>query len=342
MPKLAPVGSSKRGVKNGTGKYANGFTGASIALLDSAYRTGRRVQNRSASTVLNSHFKITCSETKVPNRFYMAGGCLHKEFLMERNVESASGFEYELNEMRNGIVITGYCGSGGAVVIPATIDGMPVEACRASFKNKGITAITFADSITRIVNPAPLQADPSMFDDKLEKAVLPKQLKSIPMRMFEGCSRLVDLQLPEELEILGEGACCKTAINALTLPKSLKQLGRGGFYGCANLLSVSIPFVLRLGMDAFQNCTKLESVTIEAAKRIESNAFRGCNQLKSITIAADIEAIADVAFCDCTSLTNVSLPKKQIQYGTMVFSGCKSLSEDSRQAIKASGYAGSF
>ena len=261
---------------------------------------------------------------------------------MERNVESASGFEYKLNEMRNGIVITGYCGSGGEVVIPAVIDGLPVEECRASFKNQGITAIIFADSITKIVNPEALQVDTSMFDDKLERAVLPKQLKTIPMRMFEGCSRLAEIQFPEELEIISEGACCKTALRTLTLPKMLKQIGRGSFYGCEELLTVSIPVVVRLGMDAFQNCTKLESVTIESAKRIESNAFRGCNKLKSIAIAANIEAVADVAFCDCTSLTNVTLPNKQIQYGTMVFSGCKNLSEASRRAIKESGYTGTF
>jgi BspA type Leucine rich repeat region (6 copies) len=58
-------------------------------------------------------------------------------------------FEYVTND--DTIVITGYTGSGGAVVIPSTITGLPVTEIQGSgFEDRGITSVAISETVTNI------------------------------------------------------------------------------------------------------------------------------------------------------------------------------------------------
>ena len=108
-------------------------------------------------------------------------------FATEKNTivkeSPASDFEYDLNETEDGVVITGYRGKGGDVIIPAEIEGYPVVECNGTFDGGGyvsITSIIFPDSITKISNPR-LRDSEAVFKNmqSLKKVIFPKHLKEI-------------------------------------------------------------------------------------------------------------------------------------------------------------------
>ncbi|GHV16367.1 hypothetical protein FACS189493_2100 [Spirochaetia bacterium] len=76
------------------------------------------------------------------------------------SAQNAADFNVALTADGTGVVITGYTGNGGAVTIPATIEGLPVkEIGERAFANERygqysvnttITAVTFPDGLEKI------------------------------------------------------------------------------------------------------------------------------------------------------------------------------------------------
>lgn len=60
--------------------------------------------------------------------------------------------------------------------------------------------------------------------------------------------------------------------------------------------------------------------------RIGKSAFEGCDTLETILFWAEIEEIDDLAFKDCTALTEVSVPNETKKVGNHAFEGCTKLS----------------
>ncbi len=99
------------------------------------------------------------------------------------NTSPASDFEYQLSTNAEGVVITGYVGKGGNVIIPSEIEGFPVlllaEGVFGSLDDENwadnnITSIIIPDSVIVIGE--------NVFrrNDTLKKVVLPNSLKIIP------------------------------------------------------------------------------------------------------------------------------------------------------------------
>ena len=112
----------------------------------------------------------------------------------------------------NSVKIRGYSNAvGGAVIIPATIAGLPVTSIGDQvFANRtGLTSIS-----------------------------LPEGLTSLGYGTFSGCTRLTSLTLPEGLTTIGNYAFegC-TGLTSITLPKGLPTIDSGAFEGCTGLTS---------------------------------------------------------------------------------------------------------
>lgn len=88
----------------------------------------------------------------------------------ELRAKDAVPFTYVTNQ--NAITITGYSGPGGAVTIPATLNGLPVTRIgdRAFVNRVGLTQIS-----------------------------LPNSLTSIGEHAFYGCTGLTQVNLPDSL-----------------------------------------------------------------------------------------------------------------------------------------------
>ena len=87
-----------------------------------------------------------------------------------------SDFEYEVEDGK--VTITNYTGKGGDVVVPDTIDGLPVTAI-------GDNAFCYCTGLTSIT--------------------LPEGCTTIGYYAFSGCTNLTSITLPDGCSI-GEGA----------------------------------------------------------------------------------------------------------------------------------------
>jgi hypothetical protein len=130
----------------------------------------------------------------------------------------ATDFSYDLTEDGAGVVIKGYSGDGGAVVIPAVIDEMPVTeiGVRAFLVTNGdnleidrkrarITSIVVPDSVKTIGEYAFAWYETGMWEKSLTSLTLPKGLAEIPFVMCYGQTELTELKnIPETAVFVGK------------------------------------------------------------------------------------------------------------------------------------------
>jgi hypothetical protein len=141
----------------------------------------------------------------------------------------ASDFSYDLTADGTGIRITQYTGTGGAVVIPSTIEDIPVkEIGSGAFEGAGgYNAPNNRDAITSIVVPASVEVIGAAFGyiDELTKVTLPDGLKVIPAFAFSNNPKLTSINLPASLETIGAlvfNSCGE--LNDLSIPESLTKI----------------------------------------------------------------------------------------------------------------------
>ncbi len=194
--------------------------------------------------------------------------------LSSNNASAATSgdYDYELINGDTGVQITGYHGGGGDIVIPGTIDGVPVTSIGGSaFTHRPtLTSITIPDSVT-----------------------------SIEWYMFYGCTSLIAIDVYASNAnyasidgVLYDNAmtilniCPEGKAGAFTIPNSVTSIGEWAFCECASLTSVTIP----------------NSVTY-----IGFNAFRSCNSLTSVTIPDSVTFLGETVFWLSTSLTTIDV-----------------------------------
>lgn len=142
-------------------------------------------------------------------------------------------FNYATDE--GTITITKYTGPGGAVTIPDTIDGLPVQriGLQAFFGCKSLTSVTIPDSVTTI--------DGSAFGgcESLTAVTIPNSVASIGNSAFQVCSSLTSLTIPNSVISIGESAFLGcTGLSTYTV--SLSNPTSGADLGALTLATVRI------------------------------------------------------------------------------------------------------
>ena len=95
------------------------------------------------------------------------------------------------------VTITGYSGPGGAVVIPAAIEGYPVTAIGASaFVNSNLTSVDIPNSVTSI-------GDWAFTSNQLTTVNIPNSVTSIGVRAFNINPSLATITIGENVLIDG-------------------------------------------------------------------------------------------------------------------------------------------
>jgi hypothetical protein len=148
----------------------------------------------------------------------------------------------------NQVTITGYTGTGGVVIIPASIGGAPVTAI-------GENAFLGSSSLTSVTIPA--------------------SVTSIGLGAFSGCSGLTSVSIPAVVTSIGSYAFygC-SSLTSVTIPDSVTSIGGSAFAGCSNLASLSIGSgITSIGNDAFAGCSGLPRVMIPVATVLGIDAF---------------------------------------------------------------------
>ena len=136
----------------------------------------------------------------------------------------------------------------GAVVIPATHEGMPVSnVSNTGFENiTGITSVTMLNGMSIIGQSA-----------------------------FRGCTGLTSVTIPGSVTTINQDAFngC-TSLTTVTLLTGLTSIGGRAFAGCTRLTSITLPAGMTLiSNNAFDGCTNLTSVTFQGAPPISRNLY---------------------------------------------------------------------
>jgi len=172
-----------------------------------------------------------------------------------------SDFQYELADDGNGICISGYTGKGGKVIIPSTIEGLPVTVIKyRAFVGQSQSEYYPANNITEVVIPNSVVAfggNAFYWIENLKKVTLPDDLKILPESSFGDCINLTTINLPANLVEIQSAVFqnCGELVN-LTIPSSLTAV-KFSAWGVGN---------------AFKNCKKLP---IKTRQTIESWGYKG-------------------------------------------------------------------
>lgn len=251
----------------------------------------------------------------------------------------ASDFSYDLTADEQGILITGYTGSPGSVVIPAKIEDFPVleigdnafdgksftwsvniysgtaSTGTVANKNAGITSIIIPNTVRKIGISA-------FANTAITRFIMPDSVTEIAYEMgnsfiFNGCNQLTEIRFSDNLEVIPSllgGFTGLPALKKVNLPKKLKMIAGYAFAGCGELNELIIPN---------------ELTTFEFVAYVQ-NYYGGDNP--KYPTANDPRTGFDPA------ITNYDGYENQFT----MFEGCGKLPIRTRQRLQELGYKGKF
>jgi len=180
------------------------------------------------------------------------------------------------------VTITGYTGSGGAVIIPIMINGLAVTSI-GDFAFWGLTNVT---SVT-----------------------IPNSVVRLGAGTFEGCA-LSSVTISTSVTNIGGFAFDGSGLTSVTIPNSVTSIEDYAFSDCSSLTNVTIPNgVTRITGYAFSDCYSLTDVTIPSSVSfLEGSAFFDCYQLTSVFFMGNAPPFDYTTFENSDNATVYYLP----------------------------------
>lgn len=198
---------------------------------------------------------------------------------------------------------------------------------------------------------------------ELLSVTIPNTVKEIRSQAFEGCSGLRSIVIPNSVTLIEQAAFMYcTELLEINFGTSLITIEPQAFQGCSSITEVRIPnSVTRIGGFAFEGCKGIKNLYIsESVSQIEDAAFAGCGALQSISVDSNnlfydsrnncnaiietktnklitgceitsipntVDSIGNMAFYECTTMTEVSIPNSVKSIGSAAFYGCEALTK---------------
>lgn len=244
-------------------------------------------------------------------------------------VNPASDFAYTADGGE--VTITEYIGESEHVLIPDTIDGLPVTALAdKAFYEKHVTTVVVPDSVTEIGDLC------FSGDNYLVSLTLPDGMAELPYGALESCMRLYDFDLPQSLEKIYSSVFeFNYYLTHLTLPSSLteiEQLNFIGLYGLQSLTLAEDNAAFKLDetngllmtadgtrlLHCFSDIVPAEEIILpEGLKTVDPFAFHYDYDVKRIVLPEGVETIGAMAFAMCPNLTEIVIPASVTDIGVM-------------------------
>ncbi|MEF2593536.1 MAG: leucine-rich repeat protein [Eggerthellaceae bacterium] len=202
-------------------------------------------------------------------------------------------------------MICGYVSLTSDLVIPESINGMPVVA--------------IADTM---ILDMPLPTNVFEGADDLESVTLPDSLRVICGMAFMDCTALREVNMPEHLSYLGMSAFSGCfSLKSIVVPEGITSIPQVAFTECYLLEEVALPNTLKSISDgAFASCLSLKSIDIpDSVTVIGGGAFEGCQSLSGITLPRSLKTIAATAFRSCPDIDSVYVPGTVTSMGDECF-----------------------
>jgi hypothetical protein len=182
--------------------------------------------------------------------------------------------DYQVTKTGNAVTITKYVGKGGAVSIPATIQGSPVTTIGGNsfIENASLTSVTIPNGVTSIGDGAFARCP------NLTSVTISNSVTSIGYNVFLDCAKLTSVTLGSGVKSIEGGTFARTGITSITIPAGVTSIAKNLFLS-GKLTSITIGSgVTSIGEGAFVDCTALTSVTFAGTipqASIHQNVFPG-------------------------------------------------------------------
>jgi len=288
--------------------------------------------------------------------------------LLSAALPAAVQAQFNYTTTNGAITITGYTGSGGAVIIPATINGLPVTSIGDEAFNGGylMTSVTIPNSVTNIGQAA--------FNYCSSLTVIAVDTNNLVYSSVNGvlCDKnqttLVEFPggrggsytIPDSITNIGDYAFKEVALTNVTIPDSITSIGYLAFEGYSSLTVIKVSsnnlFYSSVNGVLFDKSqtTLIQypgglggSYTVpNSVTSIEDWSFAGCFTLTNVTIGNGVTSIGSHAFDSCYGLTSVAIGNSVTNIGDWAFAGCNSLTNatipDSVTSIEDWAFAGCY
>lgn len=210
---------------------------------------------------------------------------------------SEDDFDWEVNDDFTEITIKKYKGKRKDVVIPSTIQDVPVMkiGSGAFLENETITSVVIPEGVKSIGR----------------NYIIEHEAYAWMNGAFSRCYNLESVVLPADISI-----------------------GVYSFECCYKLKTITIGENSKLCGCAFDNCDSLKSIDIPKGCTLDPEVFYTCKNLESITLPEDLMVIPERFIIDCEKLTNVNLPTSLKYIGAEAFFGCPFVSVDLPEGLE--------
>ena len=170
----------------------------------------------------------------------------------------------------------------------------------------------------------------SMFNGctALKNVTIPESVKTLGSGMFLDCTALEEIHIPSQVTVLtGTLFSGCTSLKSVTATGAIKEIAASTFKNCAALTDFNFSFdaITKVGANAFQGCAGLKSISIPNVTTLNNYMFDGCTSLESVELSMKATKIPTYMFRDCTSLKSITLPTAATSLETYSFYGCTAL-----------------
>lgn len=227
---------------------------------------------------------------------------------------TADGFTYEKNTVSNTVKIKKYTGVSTEIVIPDTIDGLPVTELDASTfgTNTTITSVIVGSNIKRLevgtftsfTKLAKISFAPNSLLESFNRGILPSNASANTIKE-------IDLSNTSLKSISSYAFHRLYGLTTVKLPNTVKSIGDNAFsytYALANIDGLSQLELTDLGSFAF-SYSAIPSIDLSSAKltKIEPYTFSSNSKLKSVILNNNVSNISEGAFKDNVLLDNLNV-----------------------------------
>ena len=206
-----------------------------------------------------------------------------------------------------------------SIVIPETIDGMPViEIGPKAFQSTSITNIKIGENIRGIGEKAFYMCK------KLKSVTWNHKCDVVPAFCFSECSNLTKFDF-SNVKKIGLYAFYKSGLQEVYLTEKIEILDKGTFSGCSKLQSVTwhcqcdvIPAfcfdkcsnltqfdfsgIKKIGQYVFYKSGLQEVYLTKKIEILDKGTFSGCSELQSVTWHCQCDVIPADCFLGCSNL----------------------------------------
>ena len=260
------------------------------------------------------------------------------EYISSIPVSSVNDFEYEYDDIAQGIVITRYVGTSDTVHIPAIIDGQAVKTIGSqSFANMPSREGVWANPVKNVIIPDGVMVigNGAFFAQELESISIPDSIIRIDGYAFQHCERLTEAVFDGiSYDYAGIDALYIAVNNRTDLSSVILSIdnipenpasdfaylenpeGHGlviyGYNG--NSENVKVPAVIDgqpvtgISWGVFSQRNELKNVIIpNGVISLDTNVFWDSKNLISVTLSESVEKIGNSVFLGCTSLLEINV-----------------------------------